>query len=72
MRRDDPYYDNYIYHWASKINSDGDVSALCYVKPRAINYARGQSWTNREEAVTCPRCRRLLRAKKEGARTAGP
>jgi hypothetical protein len=43
------------YHWGAKINANGDVSALCFEKPRAINLSRA-SWTNRKEAVTCPKC----------------
>lgn len=61
MRRDDPYYDRKVYHFWNKIAEDGSVSALCYKRPRAINYARGQSWTNRPQAVTCSKCRKLLR-----------
>lgn len=59
-RRDDPYYDRKVYHFASKIASNGDVSALCYKNPRRINLEKGQAWTIRREGVTCPRCRRLL------------
>ena len=63
MRRDDPYYDRKVYHFAAAIAENGDVSALCYVKPKRINLERGQSWTNRPQAVTCPQCRRLLKAR---------
>jgi hypothetical protein len=48
-----------IYHFAAKINERGDVSALCFAKPRPINL-RVASWTNRRTAVTCPKCRRIL------------
>lgn len=61
VRRDDPYFDHKVYHFAAKFRENGDVSALCYSKPRRINLERGQSWTNRPEAVTCPRCRSKLR-----------
>lgn len=61
MRRDDPYYDRKVYHFAAKFAANGDVSALCYARPRRINLERGQSWTNRPDAVTCQRCRKLLK-----------
>jgi hypothetical protein len=43
------------------ISDDGAVSALCFAAPRAIDLRRA-TWTNRREAVTCPKCRRLLAA----------
>ena len=52
------------YHFASKINPDGDVSALCFDPPRAINLKRA-SWTMRENAVTCAKCRALLKAREK-------
>ncbi len=52
-----------LYHRAAKIRSDGAVSALCFSKPRAINLSKS-SWTNRDEAVTCPRCKAAIRAAK--------
>lgn len=58
-----------IYHKAAKINGNGDVSALCYAKPRAINLSKA-SWTIRPEAVTCPKCRAALSALAAG-RTEG-
>lgn len=58
-RKDDPYYDHKVYHIASKMNDAGEVSALCYKRPRAINLKRGQSWTLVPETATCPRCRKL-------------
>lgn len=60
-RHNDPYYDEKVYHFVGKANARGEVSALCYLRPRAINLARGQSWTIRPDAVTCPRCRKLLK-----------
>lgn len=54
-----------IVHMASKIAPDGRVSPLCAVKPRAINLKRA-TWTNRAEAVTCPKCARLLAAPDTG------
>lgn len=50
-------------HRADKIRSDGAVSALCFSAPRAIDLGRA-TWTNRDEAVTCPKCLRILEAKK--------
>ena len=50
-----------IYHMAGKIRGDGAVSAICYTKPMAINL-RLASWTNRPEAVTCPRCKKKMAA----------
>lgn len=60
---DDPYFDHKIYHFAAKFALDGSgrVSALCYKRPRGINLDRGYTWTITESAVTCLRCRRLLR-----------
>lgn len=52
-----------IYHMASKIDQHGNVSALCYDKPRPIPLAKGHSWTIRSEAVTCRKC--LARMKKD-------
>lgn len=51
-----------IYHRASKINENGEVSALCFVKPRAINLFKA-SWTMRDEVVTCKKCLSILRNK---------
>ena len=48
-----------IYHRAAGIRADGAVTALCYSKPRKINLAIAL-WTNRDEAVTCPKCKALL------------
>lgn len=47
------------YHFASKVNQHGGVSALCYSKPRSICLSNA-SWTIREEAVTCKKCLRLM------------
>jgi hypothetical protein len=60
-RRDDPYYDRKIYHFAAKFTRGGNASALCYKRHRVINLDRGQSWTIRPDAVTCPKCRKLLK-----------
>lgn len=50
-----------VYHRAKYIGPLG-VSALCYAKPHPINLSKRQSWTIRDEAVTCPRCKKLLAA----------
>ena len=62
MSRHDPYHDKKLYHFTAKINANGDVSALCYKVPRAINL-KIALWTNRSEAVTCPKCKRALAAR---------
>jgi hypothetical protein len=51
-----------VYHLAAKISVNGDVSAFCFAKPRAINLALA-SWTIIAGAVTCPRCRKAMRVK---------
>lgn len=43
---------------ASKVSSAGKVSALCFKRPHAIDLAR-ESWTIRNEGVTCEECVRL-------------
>lgn len=58
---DDPYRDHKKYHKAALMREDGRVSALCFRRPRAINLARAL-WTLQDEAVTCRKCRRLMRA----------
>jgi hypothetical protein len=63
MSKADPYHDHKIYHLARFINVQGGVSPWCYAKPRSLNLARAL-WTNRLEAVTCPKC---LKAKAEAA-----
>ncbi len=50
---------NKIIHFIGKIRSDGAVSALCFDKPRKINL-NSALWTNRKEAVTCPKCIKIL------------
>jgi len=56
---DDPYHDRKKYHMACKFTEDGEVSALCFDPPRAINLKR-ELWTIRKEAVTCKKCKALL------------
>jgi hypothetical protein len=43
------------YHRANLIDEHGNVSALCFARPRAIDMKRA-SWTNCDDAVTCPKC----------------
>ena len=49
-----------IYHMAHMANEKGDVSALCFKQYRPINL-KVASWTNREKAVTCPKCLKQMR-----------
>lgn len=42
-------------HHAKHVNQNGDVSALCFEKPRPIDLSKA-TWTNRAEAVTCKKC----------------
>jgi hypothetical protein len=50
-------------HLAAKVDQEGNVSAMCFKRPHAIDLTRA-SWTIRGEAVTCHRCR--VAAKAEG------
>jgi len=58
--KNDPYYDDKIYHMASHIRSDGHVSALCFKRPRAINLGQAL-WTTEKDNVTCKKCLRILK-----------
>lgn len=51
-----------IYHRGDKVDPKGNVSALCFAAPRPIDLRRAL-WTNRDEAVTCQKCRRLIAAR---------
>lgn len=51
------------YHFAAKMSAEGDVSALCFKVPRAIDLTRA-SWTVRAEAVTCKKCKERLAAQR--------
>jgi len=53
-----------IIHKATKVNQNGNVSALCFKSPRSINM-KTSTWVLRDEAVTCPRCLVILAAAKE-------
>ncbi len=43
-------------HRAKYVSLNGDVSALCFDKPRNIDLGSA-IWTNRSEAVTCKKCK---------------
>ena len=58
-RKDDPFYEQMVYHIAKHIRADGAVSALCYKTPRPINLKRGQSWVLEAKRATCPKCRKI-------------
>ncbi len=60
MRNKDPYHDDKKYHMADKVGPNGEISALCFKRPRAINLDVAL-WTLRPEAVTCETCLRLIR-----------
>ena len=49
-----------IRHMADKVNARGDVSALCFPTPRAINMKR-ETWVTDQKAVTCEKCLMLIR-----------
>lgn len=44
-----------MIHMASKVNATGDVSALCFDRPRVINLEK-ESWSFLVMAVTCQKC----------------
>jgi hypothetical protein len=67
-RQNDPCHDVKIWHKAHMINNHGRVSALCFVRPRAI--ALNQRWTIDERAVTCKRCLNKIAALKLEGQTA--
>lgn len=52
---DRPLSSEKIIHMAKDVAPNGNVSALCFSRPRAIDLARA-SWTNRPYAVTCKKC----------------
>ncbi len=49
-------------HKAGKCDDRGNVSALCYLRPRPIDL-RYATWTLRDEAVTCEGCALILKHK---------
>lgn len=52
-----------VYHRAKHIGPNGEVSALCFKKPRAIDMSKRVTWTTNDAAVTCPACRKLIIAR---------
>lgn len=52
--------DRRLVHMAAGLSRNGDVSARCYRRPRPINLKRA-TWTLRLSAVTCPRCKKIIR-----------
>lgn len=48
-----------IYHKFDKVSAFGAVSALCFPIPRSIDLKK-ELWTIRDEAVTCPKCLKIL------------
>lgn len=56
-----------LYHKAAALREDGAVTALCFSSPRPIDL-KVALWTIRDDAVTCPRCRKAL-AEKEASAT---
>lgn len=50
-----------MYHRADKVNEKGNVSALCFKRPRGVDLKRAL-WTSSDESVTCPRCIRFMLA----------
>lgn len=63
-------YGTKVVHRAAKWDDEGRVSPLCANPPRALS--RHQRWTNRDEAVTCPRCRAAIKELKEAFRESLP
>jgi len=47
-------------HRAKLVSQNGDVSPLCAEVPKALNLKK-ESWTNRDEAVTCKKCLELMK-----------
>ena len=56
-----------IAHKAIKFAPNGDASALCSDRPKAINM-RSATWVLRDEAVTCKRCLAKLIVLQAGAK----
>jgi len=44
-----------IVHLAGSVSPCGDVSAVCFKKPRPIDMKRA-TWTTSTDLVTCKRC----------------
>lgn len=56
-----------VYHRAKHIATDGsgNVSALCFKKPRPIDLKKAM-WTTRDDAVTCPACIKAISDRQAG------
>jgi hypothetical protein len=50
-------------HQATMVNKEGQASALCYRKPRPIPATETYVMFKQEDAVTCPKCRKILDTK---------
>jgi len=48
-------------HRAKLISQAGNISPFCAETPRKLNLAK-ESWTNRDDAVTCRKCLSKLKA----------
>lgn len=57
--KNDPYHDRKPVHLAKLIAPNGNVSPACATTPRMLNLKR-ETWTIREEAVTCKKCKAKL------------
>ena len=49
------YGDERVYHKAHLTDGKGGVSPLCAKRPRILHLGE-ELWTNRWEAITCPKC----------------
>ena len=54
-----------VIHFAGLVDREGNVSAYCSYKPRKIDLNRA-TWTIRIDAVTCEKCKHILKAKNAG------
>lgn len=50
-------------HRAGKINPKGEVSALCFPVPKAIDL-KSEWWTIVPAMVTCPKCIKIMKGAK--------
>ena len=69
--KNDPYHNNKVCHHANKINEKGQVSALCFDPPRAINLkvATYVFAPENDVNVTCGKCLKLMNAKRSLSNT---
>lgn len=52
--------DTKIVHLGHMLNQrSGAVSPLCAARPKSIDLSK-ETWTNRCEAVTCPKCKAMI------------